>query len=89
MSNEVPKFTVLKTNQTLAQSLLGTTFTLAGTAFLIYLSQGSNWWTFINGSLFLLCLWGKCCELIKNGRAQFHTKAEVVAWANSLPEDEA
>jgi predicted transcriptional regulator len=87
MKKESVKFAVLMENKTLAQSLLSTFTTLVSTAFLIYISSGSTWWTFVTGALFLLVLFGKVAEMTKNNRVALYSKKEAIDWAQGLPDD--
>ena len=53
-------------------------------AFLVYISQGSTWWTFVSGSMFLFILYGKIAAIVKKDMHKFTTKAELQAWVDGL-----
>lgn len=50
----------------------------------IYVSQGSTWWTFFTGTLFIFFLGSKVAKRLKEDRKDFHSKDEVRRWLDSL-----
>ncbi len=54
--------------------------------FLVYLSRGSVWWTFLFGTIAILAVAGRLAHLYKNNHKRFNTKAELRAFVDSLPE---
>lgn len=59
-----------------------TTFSFLG--FCIWLSQGSKWWTFFTGTMFLMFALGKLSYAFKHRQKSFKTKKELMEWADSL-----
>ena len=57
-------------------------------SFLLYISQGSTWWTFVAGSIFLVILISRISTIIKTDTTTFKTKAELQKWVDGL-EDES
>ena len=56
-------------------------------AFSIYISQGSTFWTFITGIMFIGFIAARSASLVYRSKRSFKTKAELLAWVNQLPED--
>jgi hypothetical protein len=54
--------------------------------FLVWLSQGSVWWTFLFGTIALLALMARIKLLYDKAHRKFNTKAELVAYVATLPE---
>ena len=52
--------------------------------FCIWLSQGSRWWTFVTGLLFLTALFIRCAVVLKQRSKIFKSKKELLEWANNL-----
>ncbi|MCK9554133.1 hypothetical protein [Aquamicrobium sp.] len=75
MSTEKPKIIIYK--ESLAQSLISDLATFGLILLCIYVSQGSAWWTFVTGCMFLLFV------VI---RAAYLTKSETHLRFNSLDE---
>lgn len=67
---------------------------LAFLAFCIWLSQGSTWWTFVTGCLFLLVFFSRVASLVKSSEMNFHSLDELQVWLDrqklieSLPRGE-
>ena len=81
------KFCILRVNkETVLASIVKDTFTFSFLLLCIYISKGSNWWTFLTGVMFLLFLSAKTSRLIKENRKNFHTKEEVRKWLDSIEE---
>lgn len=55
-------------------------FTLAFQAFCIWLSQGSTWWTFITGSLFLMIFAAYASKAVDKDKLSFEGLDELQAW---------
>lgn len=85
MKSEKPKFVILKTKETLLQSLIKDTYTFAFLLLCIYVSQGSAWWTFFTGVMALIFIIG----LIGGSgeRTMLYSKKEAVDWASKLEDD--
>ena len=81
------KFCILwKNKETVLASIVKDTFTFSFFFFFLYISKGSNWWTFLTGVMFLLFLFAKMSKCIKEDRKNFHTKEEVRKWLDSIEE---
>ena len=81
------KFCILwKNKETVLASIVKDTFTFSFLLLCIYISKGSNWWTFLTGVMFLLFLFTKMSRWIKEDRKNFHTKEEVCKWLDSIEE---
>jgi len=52
-------------------------------AFCIYISQGSTWWTFLTGCMFLFFLFAKTAHFFKTQPNVFYSYDEVIKWAES------
>ena len=52
---------------------------------LVYMSKGSYWWTFVNGSLFVLFIYS-IMQQIAGIQKNFTSKKELIDWANTLEE---
>lgn len=59
-------------------------FSLGTTSFLIYLSQGSKFWTFICGSTFFLIIGVKMLYYTKTRETVFKDSESLVTWAKSI-----
>ena len=81
------KYKIFTKRQTLAESVMSNVITFTVIAFCAWVSQGSTWWTFLTGILFLFWFFTRCAAVYKENMNEFKTKAELLEWANSLPED--
>jgi len=54
---------------------------------LVWLSNGSTWWTFLFGSIALLALTVRIKIMYDICHNSFHTKAELLKFVNDLPDD--
>ena len=59
---------------------LGFIATLSFLAFCIWLSQGSTWWTFITGVLFLLVFFVRLAHVARANTTVFRGLDELHAW---------
>jgi hypothetical protein len=57
-------------------------------SFLVYISQGSTWWTFVSGSIFLIILFSRVAKYIKRDTITFKTKAELQKWVDGIEEND-
>ena len=81
------KFCILwKNKETVLASIVKDTFTFSFLLLCIYISNGSNWWTFLTGVMFLLFMFAKMSRFMKEDRKNFHTKEEVRKWLDSIEE---
>lgn len=90
MANE-PKYLIFTPGETLLQSIIKDVFSILALSFMVYISRDSTWWTFLTGSIALFLLYGVMVKKYgpKNeGWTRLRSKAELVAWAQSQPEDE-
>ena len=81
------KFCILwKNKETVLASIVKDTFAFSFLLLCIYISKGSNWWTFLTGVIFLAFLYEKVSGLLKEDRKNFRTKEEVRKWLDSIEE---
>jgi len=52
--------------------------------FCIWLSQGSKWWTFVTGTLFLTAFFLRCAVMLKQRSNVFKSKEDLIKWATDL-----
>jgi hypothetical protein len=76
------------TNITFGQKMIMNLFTWPMLLLCIYVSQGSTWWAFFTGVIFILALIGQAKKFAQDHQTVLKSKAEAIAWANSLPNDE-
>lgn len=79
---------VTVTNITAGQKFVNNLFTWSMLLLCIYVSQGSTWWTLVTGVLFVLCLVSQVKKFTKDYQITLKSRADAVAWANSLPYDD-
>jgi hypothetical protein len=82
---EMTEFAVFEKNETLLESIVADTFTFCMVGFAVYISKDSTWWTFVTGLMFLLFVFGKISILLRK-QNRFKTKADLLDWANKLPD---
>lgn len=80
---ERDKFAIFDRNESLVESVFKDFVTFSFLAFSIYISQGSTWWTFITGLMFLTFLFAKISILTKRQKV-FKNKKEIIEWAEKL-----
>lgn len=79
MSNEKPKVIIYK--ESLAQSLTSDLATFGLILLCIYASQGSAWWTFVTGCIFLLFVVVRAAALTKSDNViRFASLSEMRQW---------
>lgn len=79
MSTEKPKVIIYK--ESLAQSLISDLATFGLILLCIYVSQGSAWWTFVTGCMFLLFVVVRAAVLTKSDNViRFSSLNEVRQW---------
>jgi hypothetical protein len=54
--------------------------------FLVWLSKGSVWWTFLFGTMALLAMFARIKLLMDKAHRKFNSKAELVDYVATLPE---
>jgi hypothetical protein len=86
----VPKWVLYDKSETALQSLATDCATFGGLVFCTWFSQrmGGGVWEFISVGMFLAWLFAKLPWERATRTTKMHTKADALAWANSLPEDE-
>lgn len=75
---------VINRIQTFPEKVFMSFVTFTSLGFCIWLSEGSRWWTFLTGTMFLLVLFEKIAEVTKAKTKNFTTKKELVEWAETL-----
>ena len=78
-----PEYAVYEKGETFMSSLYKDIVTFSLLCFSIYISQGSTWWTFITGIMFLLFVFAKLSLAMKRYN-RFKTKEELQAWVDKL-----
>jgi len=72
---------IITYKETLAQSLISDAATFGLLLLSVYVSQGSNFWTFVTGCLFLLFVIGTAASLFRSDRRlDFHSLDDMQAW---------
>lgn len=56
-------------------------------AFMVWLSQGSTWWTFFFGLFALVVFAARILNFYDKNYCKFYTKAELLDFVNSLPDE--
>jgi hypothetical protein len=74
----------IKPKEGLLLSVVRDLFTLATVALLVYVSQGSVWWTLITGIMFLIFVYAKVTSLVRKNGTTFATKEEAIAYLQRL-----
>jgi len=77
---------IIKKNS-LIVSFLKSTFTFSLLWLAVYVSRDSAWWTFVTGATALCLSYVRIISLITKDRNVFESKKDLLAWVNSLPED--
>lgn len=83
MKNEI-KYAVFNKTESLAGSVLKDLTTLAVVSLLVYVSQGSKWWTLVTGLMFIFWVVAKIAAVTKSRYKTFKTKAELQEWVDSI-----
>ena len=81
------KLAVFVKNETVMQSIYKNFVTGVMVAFCVYISQGSTWWTFVTGLMFIVFLFAKTKQIMGSNVNHFKTKAELKKWVDDLPDD--
>jgi len=79
------KLAIFVKDETLAQSIYKDFSTFVMVAFSVYISQGSTWWTFVTGLMFILFVLVKI-KGVMNKNNEFKTKADLQKWVDDLPD---
>lgn len=75
---------IWKVKESLAESIVKDFVTLITVGFLIYLSQGSTWWTFVTGGIFILLISFHVNKIISKSENKFSTTDQVRAWLDRI-----
>ena len=81
--NDRDRFVIFDSNESVLDSIFKDFVTFSLLSFSIYISQGSTWWTFITGLMFLTFLFSKISILMKRQKT-FKNKKEIIEWAEKL-----
>jgi len=68
----------IKEKENIIQSFFKDLVTFSFIAFCVYISQGSTWWTFITGGMFLMFALIKIGNLINKSTTTFESKQEAM-----------
>ena len=69
---------VIKEKEKFFQSFFKDLVTFSFITFCVYISQGSTWWTFITGGMFLMFTLIKVGSIINKSTATFESKQEAI-----------
>ena len=78
------KIIIYDKNESLLKSIASDFITLAMLSFCIYISQGSTWWTFVTGLVFIIYLAALISKSSMERKYIIKSKQEAIEWANSL-----
>lgn len=81
------KICVLQVKETVVQSWAKDLFTLIVLAFMVYLSQGSTWWTFVTGTMFIGFMGLKVFAAVRSSQNKFDSTDDVRAWLDRIDEE--
>ena len=79
------QYAIFNKNETVSQSLYKDMVTGIMVAFCVYISQGSTWWTFVTGLMFMVFLFAKVKRMMDDNN-EFKNKADLQAWVDKLPD---
>lgn len=71
---------VIKTKENIFQSFFKDLVTFSMIAFCVYISQGSTWWTFVTGGLFLIFALMKIGSIINKTTNVFDNAEEAIKY---------
>lgn len=86
MSEKKTEYNLLYLTDSWAQRTVGSILFYGFLAFMVWLSNGSTWWTFLFGCVALLALIGRGKYYWDNYHHRFYTKAELREYVETLPE---
>jgi len=75
---------IIDRTESVLESIFKDVVTFSFLIFCIWLSQGSTWWTFLTGTLFLIGLFTRVGSLIQKRCRVFKSKKELIEWVNSF-----
>jgi len=84
----IREYSILVAKESITKSIFRDMVTLFVISFLIYISRDSTWWTLVTGIMFLLFLFSRVANILKQNNHKFNSKAGLLKWANNLPDDE-
>lgn len=70
--------------ESVRESVFKSTVYFSFLIFCIWISQGSKWWTFVTGTLFLIAFFSRCAVVLKQRTKVFKSKEELLKWATEL-----
>jgi membrane protein YdbS with pleckstrin-like domain len=83
MKNEI-KYAVFNKTERLIESIIKDATTLAVQSLLVYISQGSKWWTLVTGLMFIFWVIARITVITKQRYKTFQTKSELQEWVDAL-----
>jgi len=84
---EKPKYVIIDRRETVFESLIKDFVTFSLLLLSIYTSQGSRWWTFFTGVLFIIFLCTGGSQSAGEKVNTFTSKKEIETWLMSQPDD--
>lgn len=76
-------YIVFDKRESLYESVVKDGFTFSFIGLCIWVSQGSTFWTFLSGLIFLLFIYIRLSSVFTQRFKKFTTKEQAVAWLNS------
>lgn len=70
----------IKPKENIIQSIFKDFVTFTCIAFCVYISQGSTWWTFVTGSMFLFFFFIKAGNIINKSATTFDSKEKAIEY---------
>lgn len=74
---------IIDKTESIPESVFKDLVTLIMVSFLVYISQGSTWWTFVCGLMFILFMIAKIASIMKRQKV-FKSKEELKNWIDEL-----
>lgn len=74
----------IEEKESIIQSAFKDFVTFSFIAFCVYISQGSTWWTFVTGGMFLMFFIIKFGSIINKSMTTFKSKDKAIEYLNNL-----
>ena len=75
---------IIDKSESALKSIFETIVSFSFLIFCIWLSQGSKWWTFVTGLIFLIIFFMRVATVLKLRTNVFKTKKDLLKWATEL-----
>lgn len=80
------KYHLTYESSSMTQRFFSFLFFYAFLGFLVWLSNGSTWWTFLFGTIALLAIAFRVKSTFDDAYHTFYTKVELIDFVNNLPD---